>query len=585
MQQKAHFLVNPRLTRILGETYRSSEAALKELVDNAWDADALNVWIDIPSPLMPAPIVVRDDGVGMGEAQIRQNYLDIASDKRQRSGKITAKYKRKVKGRKGIGKFAGLTLASSMKMISINGKNRCSLTIDKQVLLEANDDLEKIPLDFIIENFLSEETGSIVELSSLDQSLNFPTPDKLKELLFLEYGQERLFQIHVNGDVLGIADLPGHNVKKQHALDAVGQVDLHYTISHSKSKPKTAGISLRVDGKIVGNPSFFGLEDDEEIPLKLLKNLTGEISVPETSGMVTADWGGVNESSKAFEKLGEFVREEVKSKLQTTHNKQLNLQKARLQKQINRRLENLPEHRRGFAEKAVHKILTKYYEESDARAQVIADVALDAMELDGYWEVLDKINEASKGEVLHFAEALGDFGLLEISNIHSQAKRRIEFLDYLSELVLKPNTREDTMHRALDTNLWLFGTRYSLMASNESLKTIVRRFCDKRYSGNRASNRPDLLLTQGFDGRYLLVEFKRPNKTIGREEVAQAEGYRDELANQLDSSSAFEIIVIGKGKAANLSPDNLASNISIHSYGSIISAARNEIEWLVKALK
>jgi hypothetical protein len=293
----------------------------------------------------------------------------------------------------------------------------------------------------------------------------------------------------------------------------------------------------------------------------------------------------VNESSKAFEKLREFVREEVKSKLQTTHNKQLNLQKARLQKQINRRLENLPEHRRGFAEKAVHKILTKYYEESDARAQVIADVALDAMELDGYWEVLDKINEASKGEVLHFAEALGDFGLLEISNIHSQAKRRIEFLDYLSELALKPNTREDTMHRALDTNLWLFGTRYSLMASNESLKTIVHRFCDKRYSGDRASNRPDLLLTQGFDGRYLLVEFKRPNKTIGREEVAQAEGYRDELANQLDSSSAFEIMVIGKGKAVNLSPDNLASNISIHSYGSIISAARNEIEWLVKALK
>ena len=585
MQQKAHFLVNPRLTRLLGETYRSSEAALKELVDNAWDADALNVWVEIPPPMMPAPVIVRDDGSGMSEQQVRQNYLDIASDKRQRSGEITPKYKRKVKGRKGIGKFAGLTLASSMKMTSSNGTNRCSLTIDKQILLEANDDLEKIPLEFVIDPAPDMETGSIVELTSLDQSLNYPTAEKLRELLFREYGQERLFLIHVNGEVLGIADLPGHNVKKKETLDATGQVDLHYTISHSKSKPKTAGISLRVDGKIVGTPSFFGLEDDEEIPQKLLKNLTGEIAVPDTVGMVTADWGGVNESSKAFEQISSFVREEVKSKLKSTHNRQLNLQKARLQKQINKRLENLPEHRRGFAEKALNKILTKYYTESDTRAQVIADVALDAMELDGYWEVLDKINEASKGEVLYFAEALADFGLLELSHLHSQAQRRVEFLNYLTDLSLKPDTLEDTMHKALDTNLWLFGTQYSLMASNASLRTVVNNFCDKKYSGNRASKRPDLLLTQGFDGRYLLIEFKRPSKMIGRDEVAQAEDYRDELTSQLDSSAAFEIMVIGKGRDPKLSPDRLAANISVQSYQSLIAAARNEIAWLVKTLK
>jgi hypothetical protein len=34
-----HFSVDTKLTRLLGETY-SSEVALKELVDNAWDADA-----------------------------------------------------------------------------------------------------------------------------------------------------------------------------------------------------------------------------------------------------------------------------------------------------------------------------------------------------------------------------------------------------------------------------------------------------------------------------------------------------------------------------------------------------------------
>ena len=584
MQHKAHFLVNPRLTRLLGETYRSSEAALKELVDNAWDADALNVWIEIPSPLVPKPILVKDDGAGMSEEQLRKNYLDIASDKRRRSGEITPQYKRKVKGRKGIGKFAGLTLSSTMKMTSSNGQFRCSLTIDKKALLEADEDLENIPLDFDVAQTSSEKTGSLVELSDLDQNLNYPTPEKLKELLFREYGQERLFQIHVNGDVIGFSDLPGRNVKRNEKLPSAGKVDLHYTISNSKSKPKTAGISLRVDGKIVGSPSFFGLEDDEEVPLKILKTVTGEVSVPDASGMVTADWGGVNESSKAFEELQGFVRNEVKSMLKKTHNKQLSLQKARLQKRINSRLENLPEHRRDFAEKALNKILSKYYSESDERVQVIADVALDAMELDGYWEVLEKINEASKGEVIQFAEALSDFGLLEMSHVHAQARRRTEFLNYLDELADNPNTREDAMHTALDKNLWVFGNRYSLMSSNETLKTVVRRFCNKVYSGDSPSNRPDLLLTQGFDGRYLLIEFKRPNKTIGRDEVAQAEGYRDELATQLDSSMSFEIMIVGKGRDPKLSPDKLAPNISIQSYGSIISVARAEIEWLIRSL-
>ena len=40
MIQPAHFSVDPRLATILGENYSSSERALRELIDNAWDAEA-----------------------------------------------------------------------------------------------------------------------------------------------------------------------------------------------------------------------------------------------------------------------------------------------------------------------------------------------------------------------------------------------------------------------------------------------------------------------------------------------------------------------------------------------------------------
>jgi hypothetical protein len=42
----ANFKVDTRLASILGESYRSSEIAIKELVDNSWDAE--NVEIIFP---------------------------------------------------------------------------------------------------------------------------------------------------------------------------------------------------------------------------------------------------------------------------------------------------------------------------------------------------------------------------------------------------------------------------------------------------------------------------------------------------------------------------------------------------------
>lgn len=42
---KLRFQVDSRLATLLSQEYRSAERALKELVDNAWDADADQVSI------------------------------------------------------------------------------------------------------------------------------------------------------------------------------------------------------------------------------------------------------------------------------------------------------------------------------------------------------------------------------------------------------------------------------------------------------------------------------------------------------------------------------------------------------------
>ena len=89
MVAAAQFRVDPKLASLLGENYRSTEYALKELVDNAWDADATEVDIHLPGPMTSAPVVVKDNGCGMTELELREHYLVVAKDRRSAKGDRT----------------------------------------------------------------------------------------------------------------------------------------------------------------------------------------------------------------------------------------------------------------------------------------------------------------------------------------------------------------------------------------------------------------------------------------------------------------------------------------------------------------
>ena len=142
-KQQAKFKVDTRLASVLGENYRSSEDALKELVDNSWDADAENVWITLPESMSSNPIIIKDDGCGMTKNELKSEYLNIASDRLSRKGEQTPQKKRLVKGRKGIGKFSGLAVADKMRLETMARGSSTSILLDKHQLLEYRKDIEK----------------------------------------------------------------------------------------------------------------------------------------------------------------------------------------------------------------------------------------------------------------------------------------------------------------------------------------------------------------------------------------------------------------------------------------------------------
>ncbi|MBP6738715.1 MAG: ATP-binding protein [Leptospiraceae bacterium] len=580
----ANFKVDTRLAVLLGENYRSTELALKELIDNSWDADADNVWITLPKTLEDAPIIMEDDGCGMTTKELENEYLVIASDRIARKGERTLIKNRPVKGKKGIGKFAGLVAANKMEIQTKARGTKTVLTIKKEDLLNSKKDLEKIELTTKTTNIKENEKGTKIILSELNQNLSFPNIEKMKSILMLEYGRQVDFKIYVNDELIGIEDIPGETYEKEIELPDVGKVKIKFTISDEKTL-KNPGIVVRVKGKVVGKPNFFGLENSEEIPNKLLKRVYGEVEADGLADDVTADWGAIIENSNAFQDVTNEVHNAVEKEVKTTFKKEVGYQKARLTKKLNEEIKRLPEHKREYAQKTLERIINKYYlYESDEKVATIVSVILDALEKDEYWIVIENIEKSKKGDVGKLADALSDFGLIDIANIAMQAKRRLNVLEDIQRLIDDEDTLEINIHKALEKNLWIIGSQYSFMASNETLEKLVTGKLLQKYDGDRGNKRPDLILMTNILNKHLLLEFKRPSHTINRKDVSQAEEYRDDL-NQFIRNGNIEIIVIGGKVDSKMDSKYEGNNIIVTSYFELIAKARIELEWLIKELK
>lgn len=576
---RAFFKVDPRLAALLGENYRSSELAVKELVDNSWDADAENVWITLPEPMSAQPIIVRDDGTGMTEQEVKSEYLSVARDRTSTKGELTARLKRPVKGRKGIGKFAGLMVADHMSLQTYARGTSTSLEFQRQEILTAARDLEKVPLPIIAGHCDEGMKGTTIVLADLNQRLTFPSNEKLKQLLVLEYGREEGFAIWVNKDRVTVDDIPGEAFEYETTLSNAGSVRLFFKISPEKRPLRHSGIALRVGSKVVGKPQVFGLDDDPDVPKSTLRRLYGEVMADGLTDDLTADWAAIVENSKGYAELEEFVRPLLKTQLQKTFRQEFAAQHARIQREINRRLSKVPENRREYAKRAIERIMLQFYGEKEERIESIVSVVLDALERDEYWHVLREIERTSRAGVQIFAESLAHFGLIEMALVGRQAQGRLTFLSFLDQLTADVNAREKEMHTALESNLWVFGGEYSLLSSNATLGHIVEEYTAKKFDGPRATKRPDLLLLGQFDSKYVLVEFKRPSHTITRDDQLQAEKYRDDLSQ----FRPMDILLVGKDHDPAMTSDK-PQYVRLVSYATAISRARAELDWLLKEL-
>src|SRR5437870_3326776 len=107
--------VDPSIIRELSGIYKPFVKAFKELVSNAYDADAELVHICLAESL--DSIQINDDGTGMTPFEFRNYFIKLGGSYKRIDGGTTAKGRPKI-GSKGIGFLAVARYCSSMEILS-----------------------------------------------------------------------------------------------------------------------------------------------------------------------------------------------------------------------------------------------------------------------------------------------------------------------------------------------------------------------------------------------------------------------------------------------------------------------------------
>src|SRR5271157_4908918 len=95
--------IDPSILRELSGVYKPFVKAFKELVSNAFDADADNVRVVFADDFLS--VTVTDDGMGMNPFEFRNDFARIGGGSRRWAGDKTRKGRLRI-GSKGIGFLA-----------------------------------------------------------------------------------------------------------------------------------------------------------------------------------------------------------------------------------------------------------------------------------------------------------------------------------------------------------------------------------------------------------------------------------------------------------------------------------------------
>lgn len=545
------------------QMYSGAVPAISELISNAYDAMARNVWITIPTgrPIQQTDkIVVKDDGHGMSFEECNSLYLLVGRDRRSSQNGWTRTYNgvspRKVQGRKGIGKLAGFGIANGIEIRSVKDEEIAHFALDYDALTKSDNfaDTEgyaPAPLSDDGER-TTDGNGTTITLSRLKIS-RAVTEEQFKgsiarRLLVLDQN----FTVQVNRTPISRQEIPfqfrfPENTGAWETAELSNGQQIQWWAGFCKDTipdEEQRGFVVYVRGKLAQTPWFFDLSGGVW-GQHGMQYLTGEIQadfLDESEDLIATDRGTVRWEDPIAVPLKEWGRKKVKELLETwTDKRRKEKVRSRQIALYLEQAEKLPEKEYGIFKSIVDRIcaipqLGKHKDGQDITDELVGFV-YNAMTNRSFLDAIRRLNTASPDDVERFTEVLSQWDIIEAINTAHLVKGRVEIIQKFAQMIREQVSEKPDMQNYLRDHPWLIDPKWTMLAHETSLDRII---CDKFQispSGDREGARRLDFFCLGDLQTAHVVEVKHPGSLVGRKEFDQIRDYVLFLKKELQQGS------------------------------------------------
>lgn len=532
------------------QLYPSATATIAELVSNAWDADADNVWVEIPLDnawTSESRIVVTDDGNGMSRQDAQAAYLIVGRKKRLFEG-VRSGRGRMFHGRKGIGKLAAFGTAGCLECSTLKANQLTSFVLDYDDIRKLNPDedypappaVNPMPLtDPITGSNLSKGTRITLTRLKLRRALTGTEFARSMSRRFaIDATQMRVF---INGTPLRRFDVP---LEFRFPRDGMPREDL---LIEDGWAIENIGAGCEVRWWIGFTPK--PIEDDNAIGVSVLahdkmaqrpfefersQGLEGQLGLEYLVGEVKADWldAGVDIEDDFIQSNRDQLQVED-SRLDdfmqwgrhlvtwaVRRRRALKAQKNLDEFESNPELdEMLKDYTKGERSKllGIAKKLANSPESSGAEVTAFLRDIVNAKD-DRYVRGLIEEIEASDDTMqVQLWKLVKEFGLIDARRTFTLIQARLETISKLKETLAQGAREIPTIHNIIRDDPWLVDPRWALLDDEVDLATLNINY------------KPEVDTETGKQLDYLFV--LKPNAPAATDEVIVLEIKRASMAN------------------------------------------------------
>lgn len=559
--------------------YTTLPSVISEYVANAWDAWADSVDVQIPEDETMNPdyeITVLDDGLGMTKEEINEKFLVVGRNRRwdegdgdesqdviERNGET-----RPVIGRKGIGKLAGFGVANTINIWTCRDGSYTEFRLDYREMKERAPEEPNVKETYrptILDEGEADPgtDGTIITLTDLEYEQR-PSTRYVRQRLARRFAVlDGDFEVVVNGEEIGADE---RNIRDR--CQFVEDIDATFETRNGEELPVEGwigtfedtvpdeigtGVVVMTRGKMVQSPTHLQIAEG---------GTTGQGALSYLVGEVRADWLDEGDRDLVATSRNEVLWDEYPATLLRDH----------LKTELTRLCREWPERRR---EEEMEEVVEtepyqRYIDPLDDWEKEVADDFLGQLaEGDGYddeileemakyvssgvqqqrlRELLRDINESDAADAEQVLELFKEYEVLDAMNSLRVVRSRYEAIQKFEQLI-QTNAREvPEMHDFIADNPWLLDPRWDYLDDEVHFRHMLQEEFDADEYLEHPDRRVDFVCLSDTNS-LKIVEIKRPDVTIGTNELEQLKEYvrfvRNHVGEDLDRNDV-EGYVVGK---------------------------------------